>query len=59
MCIVAVVFIVYVLASLLAVNFLSQPRIRIKFHLALDLLEESHIAHTNNSPICMAYSHAD
>lgn len=40
LCIVAVVFISYVLASLLAVNFPSQPRI--KFQLPLDLLEESH-----------------
>lgn len=40
LCFVAVVFIIYVLASLLAVNFPSQRRI--KFQLPLDLLEESH-----------------
>lgn len=57
LCIVAVVFISYVLASLLAVNFPSQPRI--KFQLPLDLLEESHSLHTNKHLICISCSHAD
>lgn len=48
LCIVAVVFISYVLASLLAVNFPSQPRI--KFQLPLDLLEESHSSAYKQAP---------